>query len=882
MERYEYLGLVGEGSYGTVMKCRHRDTGQLVAIKKFMDSDSDKTVKKIALREIKLLRRAQYSAHVCLNIKKLHHDNLVNLLEVWKRRRRWYLVFEFVERTLLNDLEQNPRGLDLNTSREYSYQILRAAAFCHEKNIIHRDIKPENILISQVGVVKLCDFGFARTVASPAEGGVYTDYVATRWYRAPELLVGDIQYGKPVDVWAVGCLLIEMLTGQPLFPGDSDLDQLYHIITCFGNLTDHHQMLFYRNPVFSGVQLPECCGRIPLEERFATITPTALDLAQSCLQIDPEGRAHCSELLEHPLFTKDSFHIRFLDDLNARIEKDHREIFTLPKLTKSPRRDKDEGNDKTHKGKDKKQLEDMDERVNEKEKKERMVDEKTDKLKRKQHLKPPKTILNISEPLTSTKQSKTLGTKIIENAARVPVSIQSKPGKATGAELMKEPDPSESSKTTAGLKDGNTMAAKSKHGKVASPETRPDYLKTTNYKNVEDSWRSLRLEPSQGFGKSWSNVTMKVPTLFQSSATDPPNVSPSKASVDTNVDHMDIDMSQGCQPSSCDDTEVTTLTFSSATKPQNTTTTGNQSQIATPNIQKGSDKGSSEDLEFSLSTSAATTFLVNQTSKVSGSLSNEQKNNNSDGDANLKSIKSRHPKLQTNLGSNGNHASMAAIILKTQKTAFPTEAAKKSENPEHNDTTNIPSIADLASSVPSAATPDHRISRSFVLHNMDPADLNELDFTVSHSNPPPHPSSTPLLVPPPSTPLTPCLSVVSPVFSNPLTLGVGLHPGSHTLRCVDKQKHHGGIYRRLAQQPVSSHITPSVTPQVSGKSLLSEHSFLSDHSNDANSGGAAMTKKISDIHFPGLRGSVLPELRRRHGKHNRGEAKDERKDNEPV
>ncbi|KAF6724013.1 Cyclin-dependent kinase-like 2 [Oryzias melastigma] len=244
MERYESLGPVGEGSYGTVLKCRHRESGRLVAIKKFIDSDDDKTVKKIALREIKLLRQ-------------LRHDNLVNLLEVWKRRHRWYLVFEFVDRTLLNDLEQNPSGLDLDTARQYLYQILRATDFCHQQNVIHRDIKPENILISHTGVVKLCDFGFARTMTSPPESAVYTDYVATRWYRAPELLVGDIKYGKPVDVWAVGCLIIEMLTSQPLFPGESDLDQIHHIVRCFGNLMTHHQELFYRNPVFSGVKLPE-------------------------------------------------------------------------------------------------------------------------------------------------------------------------------------------------------------------------------------------------------------------------------------------------------------------------------------------------------------------------------------------------------------------------------------------------------------------------------------------------------------------------------------------------------------------------------------------------------------------------------------------------
>lgn len=98
---------------------------------------------------------------------------------------------------------------------------------------MHRDIKPENILISPNGVVKLCDFGFARFVNSPNES--CTDYVATRWYRAPELLVGDPRYGRPIDIWAVGCLYAEMVVGNPLFPGDSDVDQLYRITKILGN-----------------------------------------------------------------------------------------------------------------------------------------------------------------------------------------------------------------------------------------------------------------------------------------------------------------------------------------------------------------------------------------------------------------------------------------------------------------------------------------------------------------------------------------------------------------------------------------------------------------------------------------------------------------------
>lgn len=97
---------------------------------------------------------------------------------------------------------------------------------------MHRDIKPENILVSPHGVVKLCDFGCARFINTSDES--FTDYVATRWYRAPELLVGDQRYGKAVDVWAVGCLYAEMVTGDPLFPGDSDVDQLYRITKALG------------------------------------------------------------------------------------------------------------------------------------------------------------------------------------------------------------------------------------------------------------------------------------------------------------------------------------------------------------------------------------------------------------------------------------------------------------------------------------------------------------------------------------------------------------------------------------------------------------------------------------------------------------------------
>ncbi|XP_016340329.1 cyclin-dependent kinase-like 2 isoform X1 [Sinocyclocheilus anshuiensis] len=322
MNKYETLGCLGSGSYGTVLKCRHRDTGRSVAVKKLLEEDE--TVRKIVEREIRLL-------------KQLRHENLVNLLEVWKRKRRWYLVFEFVDRTVLDELEQFPSGLDPLRVRKHLYQILRAVSFCHQHNIIHRDVKPENVLVSQLGVVKLCDFGFARTMAA-ASGEVYTDYVATRWYRAPELLVGDTRYGKAVDVWAVGCLFFEMLTGDPLFPGDSDIDQLHLVISCFGHLTPRHREVFYRNPVFMGVCLPEPAERNPLESRSLRLSGLVLDLAQRCLQMDPDKRSQCADLLLHPYFTRDRFHLRFQQELASKTHKDLKEN---SRGTKSSRREKE-------------------------------------------------------------------------------------------------------------------------------------------------------------------------------------------------------------------------------------------------------------------------------------------------------------------------------------------------------------------------------------------------------------------------------------------------------------------------------------------------------------------------------------------------------------
>ncbi|XP_015434114.1 PREDICTED: cyclin-dependent kinase-like 4 [Dufourea novaeangliae] len=315
MDKYEMMEVVGEGSYGVVMKCRHRETGQLVAIKRFLETDEDLQVRKMAFREIRML-------------KKLRHENLVNMIEVFRQKRRFYLVFEYVDHTLLDELERHGGGLGWEASRRHIYQVLRGLNFCHINNIMHRDIKPENVLVSPSGVIKLCDFGFARLVNGPNES--CTDYVATRWYRSPELLVGDPRYGKAVDIWATGCLYAEMITGNPLFPGDSDVDQLYRITKSLGGLCRRHQALMGRNAPGSMLRLtsadelvgPPQSAITSIRKMFPAWDSTASDFLAQMLRMDPEVRPKCSTLLHHSLFMQNGFVEKFLAELQACVAKE--------------------------------------------------------------------------------------------------------------------------------------------------------------------------------------------------------------------------------------------------------------------------------------------------------------------------------------------------------------------------------------------------------------------------------------------------------------------------------------------------------------------------------------------------------------------------------
>nr|XP_015196124.1 PREDICTED: cyclin-dependent kinase-like 1 [Lepisosteus oculatus] len=195
-----------------------------------------------------------------LPLQQLKHVNLVNLLEVFRRKRRLHLVFEFCEQTVLTELDRHPHGVPEPQVKSIVWQTLQAVNFCHKHNCIHRDVKPENILLTKGGVIKLCDFGFARILTGP--GDDYTD------------ASGDLQKDP-------------LCVSDPTPPGD---------------LIPRHQQVFRSNVFFSGVSIPEPDTTEPLEKRYHSASPQALAVLKSCLVMDPALRLTCEELLELPYF----------------------------------------------------------------------------------------------------------------------------------------------------------------------------------------------------------------------------------------------------------------------------------------------------------------------------------------------------------------------------------------------------------------------------------------------------------------------------------------------------------------------------------------------------------------------------------------------------
>ena len=286
--KYEVLGVVGEGAYGIVYKCRNKETNEFVAIKKFKETNDD-LVKKTMKRELKVLQL-------------LKHENIVEFKEAFKRKGNLFLVFEFVEKNLLELLETFPSGLDQKLIKNLIYQLCKSVIYLHEHNIIHRDIKPENLLITNDFQLKLCDFGFARNF-NRNKNEHLTDYVATRWYRSPELLISNGAYGPEVDFWAIGCIMGELSDGNPLFPGENETDQLHCIQKVLGNFTEEQNEMFYKNPLYNGSMLLDVQKPETLERRYMGKVPKiGIEFMKKLLEVDPKKRIKGVNVLYDPYF----------------------------------------------------------------------------------------------------------------------------------------------------------------------------------------------------------------------------------------------------------------------------------------------------------------------------------------------------------------------------------------------------------------------------------------------------------------------------------------------------------------------------------------------------------------------------------------------------
>lgn len=285
MDRYLKMEKVGEGTYGVVYKAKDLVTGDIVALKKIRLDAEDEGVPSTAIREISLL-------------KELAHPNIVRLVNVLLIENKLYLVFEFLDKDLRKYSDIVKKNMHKMLIKSYLYQLLKGIYFCHQHRVLHRDLKPQNLLIDRKGNLKIGDFGLARAVGIPIR--TYTHEVVTLWYRAPEILLGGRQYSTPVDVWSIGCIFAEMVTCSPLFPGDSEIDQLFKIFRCLGTPNEEtwpgvSSFKDYK-PTF-----PQWTGN-HLAKQVPGIEPLGLDLLKRMLVYEPSKRISAREALQHEYF----------------------------------------------------------------------------------------------------------------------------------------------------------------------------------------------------------------------------------------------------------------------------------------------------------------------------------------------------------------------------------------------------------------------------------------------------------------------------------------------------------------------------------------------------------------------------------------------------
>ncbi|KAI9143623.1 kinase-like domain-containing protein [Paraphysoderma sedebokerense] len=290
VEAFYKMEKIGEGTYGVVYKAKEKQTGSIVALKKIRLEQEEEGVPSTAIREISVLR-------------ELRHPNIVRLKEIiHEESTKLYLVFEFLEMDLKKYMDQHGYNITPALVKSYMYQLLKGICFCHGRRILHRDLKPQNILIEKDGVLKLADFGLARAFGIPLR--TYTHEVVTLWYRSPEILLGSRHYSTAVDIWSLGCIFAELVLKHSLFPGDSEIDQIFRIFRTLGTPNE---------TMWPGVNgLPDWKPNFPqwksqtLEKVVPGLCADGIDLLQKMLEYDPARRISAKQALLHPYF----------DDLN--------------------------------------------------------------------------------------------------------------------------------------------------------------------------------------------------------------------------------------------------------------------------------------------------------------------------------------------------------------------------------------------------------------------------------------------------------------------------------------------------------------------------------------------------------------------------------------
>ncbi|KAJ2613663.1 serine/threonine protein kinase, CMGC, CDC2/CDK sub [Coemansia sp. RSA 1804] len=299
-EDYELTTKLGEGTFGEVHKAVHKATGATVALKRVLMHNEKEGLPITAIREIKLL-------------KSLNHPNVVPLSDMLVKHEAHvsgaspsvYMVFPYMEHDLTGLLENPKIHLRPEHIKLYLRQLLEGTAYLHASRVMHRDMKASNLLINNEGQLFIADFGLARTFI-PGDNKDMTKCVVTRWYRPPELLLGERKYTTAIDMWGVGCILAEMLVGKPVFQGSTDLNQIEQIMRVCGSPND---------VLWPGWRdLPDCkqvedFNFYPrrVRDEFMRFGEEAVDLLDQLLQLDPRRRPDAATALKHKLFYTSPF-----------------------------------------------------------------------------------------------------------------------------------------------------------------------------------------------------------------------------------------------------------------------------------------------------------------------------------------------------------------------------------------------------------------------------------------------------------------------------------------------------------------------------------------------------------------------------------------------